>query len=91
MFERFGLRLGVSTLDDVRRTITAVGATTLRELNPVPSRKSPGPRLIETDGSAGYGMKDAESVSFMFDEQLNFNALIVHRNSMRVRLQDSLR
>ena len=77
VFERFGLRMGSSTLDDVRRAIEAVGATKLRELNLKPNL--PGVRLIDTNGATGFGIKDLEKVSFQFDERLMLSAILVHR------------
>jgi hypothetical protein len=81
VFERFGIKMGVSTLDDVRRMIKTVGATTIRESNLNPNSKSLGGGVVATNGAAGYGIKDVQKVIFNFDHQLKVSAIIIQRKT----------
>lgn len=88
-FERLGIKLGVSTVDDVRRMIKTVGARTIGELNISPDSRERNPsnnsasveRVLATNGVAAYGIPDVDAVNFKFDEGMKVSEIIVIRRS----------
>jgi len=88
-FERLGIKMGVATVDDVRRMIQSVGARTIGELNISPDSRERNPsnnpqavqRILATNGVAAYLIPDVEAVNFNFDDQMKVSKIIVIRRS----------